>query len=141
MAAPLVNFTNPGNFATTNFQFLWDSRQSGFSDGRRTANYRLEGKATTSIQDKSVSNCGWIACLAAFLLLALTGCQGAPSFRIASLIFPDWISCSLVGITFSFGVYRLLVTLKLEDEIQPAVLIYPNVALSCSLTLWLLFFG
>ena len=74
-------------------------------------------------------------------LMAITGCQAAPSFTIAGSFFPDWIFCCLTGIVASVVAYRLFVVLKMEAEVQPAVLIYPCIALSSALTLWLFLFG
>jgi YtcA family len=89
----------------------------------------------------SRSDCKWLVCMALAPLPALAGCQHAPSFSIAGSFFPDWIFCCLVGILLAVAAYRLLVAVKMEAEVQPAVLIYPCIALSCALTLWLLIFG
>jgi len=91
--------------------------------------------------DRSISRRSWLACLAMLPLLTLTGCEDAPSFNVAGSFFPDWIFCSLAGIALAIVSYRLLARLKMESYVQPAVLIYPSIALSCSVTLWLLFFG
>jgi YtcA family len=95
----------------------------------------------TRKQARSISSRKWIACSALLPLLALTGCQDAPSFSIAGSFFPDWIFCSLMGIVVALASYRALVALKLESYVQPAVLVYPSIALSFSVTLWLVFFG
>ena len=39
------------------------------------------------------------------------------------------------------GAYRLFVGLKMEGNVQPAILIYPCIALSSAVTLWLVIFG
>jgi YtcA family len=74
-------------------------------------------------------------------LTALLGCQNAPSVSIAGSFFPDWIFCCLIGILLAIAVYRLFVALKMEGEVEPAVLIYPCIALSSAVTVWLLIFG
>ena len=78
-----------------------------------------------------------------FLILSLTtltGCRAAPSFSIAGSFFPDWIFCCLIGIFAAVVTYRLFVRWKMETEVQPAVLIYPCIALSGAVTLWLFLF-
>jgi len=74
-------------------------------------------------------------------MTALLGCQSAPSVSIAGSFFPDWIFCCLIGILLAVAVYRLFVRLKMEGEVQPAVLIYPCITLSGAVTVWLFIFG
>jgi len=83
----------------------------------------------------------WILFLLLVPVAALSGCQNAPSFNVVGSFFPDWIFCCLIGILLTIGVYRLFVGLKMEGEVQPAVLIYPCIALSSAVTLWLLMLG
>jgi len=90
---------------------------------------------------KTSSNRGWITLPVLLLPIALAGCQRAPSFNVAGSFFPDWILCSVLGIVAASLAHALFVRLKLDREIQPAVLIYPCIALSCAVTLWLLFFS
>jgi hypothetical protein len=90
--------------------------------------------------DKTLSRRLRFALVALFPLEMLMGCQRAPSFSIAGSYFPDWILCSFVGIMVAALAHGLFLRLKMEREIQPAVLIYPCIALSCAVTLWLLFF-
>jgi hypothetical protein len=87
------------------------------------------------------SNHGWIALPALAVPFALTGCQRAPSFSIVGSFFPDWILCSVLGIVAASLAHGLFVRLKLERDIQPTVLIYPCIAVSCAVTLWLILFG
>lgn len=83
----------------------------------------------------------WRMSPAILSLAAVAGCQRAPSFNIAGSFFPDWILCSFIGIFVAALAHALFVRLKIEREIQPAVLIYPCIALSCAVTLWLVFFS
>jgi hypothetical protein len=93
------------------------------------------------IAPNSTSNRRRIAWLALLPLVASTGCQPTPSFSIVGSFFPDWVFCCLTGIVLALVIYRLFVALKIESEVQPGVLVYPCIALSCAVTLWLLFFG
>lgn len=89
----------------------------------------------------SVSRRNWIPAPALLSVIAGTGCQRAPSFNIAGSFFPDWILCSLIGILVAVLAHGVFVRLKIEREIQPPVLIYPCIALSGAVTLWLLLFS
>jgi hypothetical protein len=92
-------------------------------------------------RNQTSSHRGSKAVLALIALIALNGCQQAPSFNIAGSFFPGWIFCSVTGIVAAGLAHGLFVRLKLERDIQPPVLIYPCIALSCAVTLWLLFFS
>ena len=95
----------------------------------------------TPLAAHSTSTPRRIAWLALIPVMASTGCQPAPSFSIVGSFFPDWVFCCLTGIVLTVLVSRLFVALKIESEVQPAVLVYPCIALSCAVTIWLLFFG
>ena len=90
---------------------------------------------------KTNSHCGWRLLLALIALLAITGCQQAPSFNIIGSIFPDWIFCSIIGLVAGPVAHAIFVRLDLDKEIQPPILIYPCIVLSCTLTLWLILFS
>ena len=74
------------------------------------------------------------------LVPLMSGCQRAPAFNIDGSFFPGWIVCVVVGIIFAVCIHWLLSRLGLEREIKPSIRIYPCVALSVALTLWLIFF-
>lgn len=90
---------------------------------------------------KPILRRNWIVAPALLSVLTATGCQRAPSFNIAGSFFPDWILCSFIGILVAALAHGVFVRLKIEREIQPPVLIYPCIALSCAVTLWLLLFS
>ena len=83
----------------------------------------------------------WKISMAMLSLAGVMGCQHAPSFNIAGSFFPGWILCSFIGIVAAVLAHALFVRLKIEREIQPGVLIYPCIALSCAVTVWLIFFS
>ncbi len=95
----------------------------------------------TPVAYKLIPRRKWLSCLPLAFIAALTGCQRAPSFNIAGSFFPDWIFCCLAGILLAVVSYRLFVRLEMESDVQPAVLIYPCIALSCAVSLWLFIFG
>jgi hypothetical protein len=72
--------------------------------------------------------------------LLISGCQRAPAFNIAGSFFPGWIVCVLFGIIFAVCIHWLFGRIGLEREVKPPILIYPCVAFSVALTMWLIFF-
>ncbi|MGA2852334.1 MAG: YtcA family lipoprotein [Terracidiphilus sp.] len=74
-------------------------------------------------------------------IMGLTGCGRAPSFNIAGSFFPFWIFCVVAGTMLAVLARALFVRLEIEKEIKPAVLVYPCIAASSAITLWLLFLG
>ena len=74
-------------------------------------------------------------------MLLLGGCGRAPSINIVGSFFPTWILCIVLGILFSSGIRALGLYLKVEQHLQPSILIYPSLAASFALTLWLICFS
>jgi hypothetical protein len=68
------------------------------------------------------------------------GCQRAPAFNIEGSFFPGWVVCVVFGIIFAVCIRGLLSHSDLEREVMPPILVYPCVALSFALTIWLIFF-
>jgi NhaP-type Na+/H+ or K+/H+ antiporter len=93
------------------------------------------------ITHKSTWNSRWRLSLLLLSMTALLGCESAPSVSIAGSFFPDSIFCCLIGILLAVAAYRLFARLKMKGEVQPAVLIYPCIALSGAVTVWLFIFG
>lgn len=79
--------------------------------------------------------------LAPVLIDGLSGCERAPSLNIAGSFFPFWIFCIFAGITVAALARALFGRMQFDKEIRPAVLIYPCIAASCAITLWLIFIG
>jgi hypothetical protein len=63
-----------------------------------------------------------------------------PSLDIFGTFFPAWMLCALIGI-FAAIAYGGLSGTRLRDEIKPALLAYPSIALSVTFVLWLTFYG
>jgi YtcA family len=85
----------------------------------------------------SKANVTLLGTLAPFLA---TGCQRAPAFNIVGSFFPGWMVCVVFGIIFAVCIRGLLNHIDLERDVRPPILIYPCVALSFALTIWLVFF-
>jgi YtcA family len=75
------------------------------------------------------------------LLLMLSGCSRAPSFNILGSFFPSWLLCIVAGIVLASICYGIFVRTKLEKDIQPAIVVYPCLALFFCFTLWLILFS
>ena len=78
-------------------------------------------------------------CLLGAVLLA-GGCQRAPSFDILGSFFPVWIFCAVAGIIFAAVARQILIRLKYDSELSPAVLVYPCLAALVACVTWLIFF-
>jgi hypothetical protein len=74
-------------------------------------------------------------------VLMFAGCSRAPTFNILGSFFPAWILCGVVGILLAVAVRLFFVRIKLEEQLQPLILVYPCLAAFFTFTLWLLFFS
>lgn len=89
-----------------------------------------------------VQNCKFNAAIAGIMAsFLLSGCQRAPSVNLVGSFFPVWLLCITVGIFLAIGFRYLLIRLGMDEECKPAVLVYPCLAVACTLTLWLVFFS
>lgn len=79
------------------------------------------------------------AALAAAPLAA--GCSRAPTFNILGSFFPAWLVCIVAGIVLAAVANRMLVRLKLDQEIAWSIVVYPCIALFFACVLWLIFFS
>jgi YtcA family len=70
----------------------------------------------------------------------LTGCQRAPSVSILGSFFPVWIFCAVAGIVIASLAHTFFVRLRIDTEIHPPILVYPSIAASAAVTLWLVLF-
>jgi len=64
-----------------------------------------------------------------------------PSLNIFGTFFPSWMLCALIGILAAVIAYNLLSRTRLGDDLRPALLAYPSIALSVTFILWLAFYG
>ena len=74
-------------------------------------------------------------------VLMFAGCSRAPTFNILGSFFPAWILCGVIGILLAVAVRLFFVRIKLEEQLQPLILVYPCLAAFFTFTLWLLFFS
>jgi len=77
--------------------------------------------------------------LAATVLIA--GCGRAPTFNILGSFFPAWLVCMVIGVVLAAAAYRVLVWLRLDQEIAWSIAVYPSIALFFACVLWLIFFS
>ncbi len=74
-------------------------------------------------------------------MAAMTGCGRAPTFNILGSFFPAWLVCIVAGVVLATVAYRVLVLLKLDQEIAWSIVVYPSIALCFACVLWLIFFS
>jgi hypothetical protein len=82
-----------------------------------------------------------VQCVGLAVLLPLYGCDRAPSVSIVGSFFPVWILCIAAGILLTVVVRALLLRTRLDQELKPAIVVYPCLAAACAFTLWLVFFS
>ena len=71
----------------------------------------------------------------------LCGCGRTPSISILGSYFPAWLLCFAIGVLLAFLLHLLLIRLRLSEQLRPTLLVYPALATSFTLSLWLLFFS
>lgn len=71
------------------------------------------------------------------VLAACAGCRRAQSYSLLGSYFPAWLFCIAAGIGVAGLVYLLLERRGLGEQLQPPLLIYPALALACTLGFWL----
>jgi hypothetical protein len=64
-----------------------------------------------------------------------------PSLNIFGTFFPSWMLCAILGIVASIIVYVGASRTRFREDIKPAQLAYPSIALSVTFILWLTFYG
>ena len=63
-----------------------------------------------------------------------------PLFDIEGAFFPSWMLCLLIGIAAAVVLRLLFARVGLEPHLGPLAVVYPCLALLCSMSVWLLFF-
>ncbi|HKA40629.1 MAG TPA: YtcA family lipoprotein [Burkholderiales bacterium] len=73
-------------------------------------------------------------------VLALCGCERAPSVNVLGAFFPSWMLCVIIGIVLALVARQVLVVAGLDTWVGPRGLVYPALALAFTLAAWLAFF-
>jgi hypothetical protein len=71
-------------------------------------------------------------------LLPCTACD--PLVDVAGAFFPAWMLCILIGIALTVLLRYLLAHARLEPSLGPLLLVYPSLAATIALALWLGFY-
>ena len=87
--------------------------------------------------DVRVTRSGWSAALG----FALGGCSGAPSQDVLGSFFPSWLICAGLGVLAAVLAWRILVLVRVADEVPAAPLVYVAFAAATTLLFWLIWFG
>jgi hypothetical protein len=64
-----------------------------------------------------------------------------PTLNIFGTFFPSWMLCALLGIVAAIVAYNILSRTRLGNDVKPALLAYPSIALSVTFILWLTLYG
>lgn len=73
--------------------------------------------------------------------LVVGGCNGAPSQDVLGSFFPSWLICTGLGVVAAVLAWRILVLVRVADEVPAAALVYVAFAAAAALLFWLLWFG
>jgi hypothetical protein len=71
------------------------------------------------------------------MLIALAGCDGAPSRNILGSYFPSWMVCALVGITVALVARAILEATHLLEEIPAPLVVLLALGCGVNFGLWL----
>src|ERR1700733_12177038 len=93
----------------------------------------VSGTFNSPIRRRTMRGAAAAASSAAMLLVA--GCSRAPSFNLLGSFFPAWILCGVIGILLAVAVRLFFVRIKLEEQLQPLILVYPCLAAFFTFTL------
>ncbi len=75
------------------------------------------------------------------LVTALLPCAACdPLVDVAGAFFPGWMLCTLAGIAATVLVRYLLARARIEPSLGPLLVVYPSLAATIALALWLGFY-
>lgn len=72
--------------------------------------------------------------------LALSGCARTPSVDIFGSFFPVWMFCLAGGVLLTLAVRFVLLSIHMEQEIGPRVLVYPSLTALFTCLIWMVGF-
>jgi len=70
------------------------------------------------------------------------GCHSthAPTVDVFGSYFPAWIICVVIGLLLTMLTRLILMSLKIEEYLRPAPLVYLGITTGFTLVTWLIFF-
>jgi hypothetical protein len=75
------------------------------------------------------------------VLIALTGCSGAPAVNILGSYFPSWMLCALAGIAATVLVRYGLVAAGIDKVLPAPLLVYSAFTVFFAFAVWLAWLG
>jgi len=81
---------------------------------------------------------GWSALVLVAAFVPCAACD--PLIDVAGAFFPAWMLCILVSIALTVLVRQVLARTRLEPSLGPLLVIYPSLATTIALALWLGFY-
>jgi hypothetical protein len=85
--------------------------------------------------DRERTRLGWSALVLVPAFIACAACD--PLVDVAGAFFPGWMVCVLLGIASTALVRQLLLRAQLEPSLGPLLIVYPSLATTIALVLWL----
>ena len=81
----------------------------------------------------------WLAFLALFVMMMMTGCD--PQLNLAGAYIPGWLACLLGGLVGFWLIHVILLKTGLLPFIRPLGLVYAALIAGLTCLLWFLFFA
>ncbi len=73
------------------------------------------------------------------LAIVLAPCAAcAPLVDVAGAFFPAWMLCVVVGVAATVLLRQVLARLRLEASLGPLLIVYPSLAATIALALWVI---
>jgi hypothetical protein len=63
------------------------------------------------------------------------------ALNIFGTFFPSWMLCGLLGILGAIVAFKIFSVLRVDRWLQPALLLYPSIAMSIASLIWLGWYG
>lgn len=82
----------------------------------------------------------WTSVLPLAVVLVAGAASCTPLLDVEGSFFPGWLISLVVGGILTAIAYRLLVTAGLDAYLTPPLLVYPSLALLCTMLAWLVLY-
>jgi hypothetical protein len=63
------------------------------------------------------------------------------SLNILGTFFPSWMLCALLGLAGAITAFKIFSALRVARWLQPALLLYPSIAMALASLIWMGWYG